>query len=253
MKNRFRFIPGLFTILNLFCGFLAVIEASKSNIDEACIFILYSAFFDIIDGISARFTGTSSRFGVELDSLADLVSFGVAPSFIFYKQFLYSFGGFGIALSSLPLIFTALRLARFNTQLVGFDKNYFTGVPAPLSAVTIATFFMFYFEKNFNAEISTVFAYLLIFLLPILMLSRLKYDTMPKFTLNEIKLHPVKIVFLFICLVLILISKGEGLFAFCLFYLSTGVIRWLYHFIKKNLFRKSREFPEEELKLKSSE
>ena len=79
------FIPSLFTVLNLFCGFMAIINADALNFEQAALFILYAGLFDMFDGVVARFTGTSSKFGVELDSLADLVSFGVAPSFILYK------------------------------------------------------------------------------------------------------------------------------------------------------------------------
>src|SRR5437016_7829328 len=112
-------------------------------------FIIYAGLFDAFDGVVARFTGTSSRFGVELDSLADAVSFGVAPSFILYKFYFYHLDGLGIAISALIMIFASLRLARFNTQLAGFDKNYFSGVPAPLAALTVSAFFLFYFDKNF--------------------------------------------------------------------------------------------------------
>ncbi len=129
-NNRMSFIPSLFTVLNLFCGFLSVVNASTGNIEAACLFIIYAGLFDAFDGVVARFTGTSSRFGVELDSLADVVSFGAAPSFILYKAYFEQFDGMGIAISALVMIFAALRLARFNTQLVGFDKNYFSGVLA---------------------------------------------------------------------------------------------------------------------------
>jgi CDP-diacylglycerol--serine O-phosphatidyltransferase len=105
----------------------------------------------MFDGVVARFTGTSSKFGVELDSLADLVSFGVAPSFILYKVYFFSLDGLGIALSALIMIFGALRLARFNAQLVGFDKNYFSGVPVPIP-VTVSSFILYYYNLNFNSH-----------------------------------------------------------------------------------------------------
>lgn len=233
MKIHLNFIPSLFTVLNLFSGFLAIVSASLSNFDQACYFILFAALLDMFDGIAARFTHTSSKFGVELDSLADLVSFGVAPSFLLYKAYFINLGGFGVALSSLIMIFAALRLARFNAQLVGFDKHYFNGIPVPIAAVTVSAFFLFYFNKNFNISVSEIFIFFIVILLPLLMVSKFKYDTTPKFSLKEIKKHPVKFAIIIISVILIIATKGEGLFAFCLFYISSGIFRSIKNYLKK--------------------
>jgi CDP-diacylglycerol--serine O-phosphatidyltransferase len=249
------FIPSLFTVLNLFCGFLSIVNASNGEIEIACMFIIYAGLFDAFDGVVARFTGTSSRFGVELDSLADAVSFGAAPSFIFYKAFFYQLDGFGIAIAALLMIFAALRLARFNTQLVGFDKNFFSGVPAPLAALTVSAFFLFYFNKNFNTHTSEIFTYILALGLPALMVSKFKYDTTPKISGREIKKHPVKFIIIFLVIALVAFTRGEGLFAFCLFYLSTGIFRGIKNQIRKIFSgKKSGEHDsetEDKLELKS--
>src|SRR5512146_1823203 len=169
-RNTAIVIPSLFTILNLFCGFLSVINSANGALNQACLFIIYAALFDAFDGVVARFTGTSSKFGVELDSLADVVSFGFAPSMILFKFYYSQLDGIGIALASLPMIFGALRLARFNAQLVGFDKNFFSGVPVPIAAITISSFFLFYYNANFSHEMSVIFVFMLTFLLPVLMM-----------------------------------------------------------------------------------
>jgi CDP-diacylglycerol--serine O-phosphatidyltransferase len=254
MKNRMGFIPSLFTVLNLFCGFMSLVNAEAENINQACLFIIYAGLFDIFDGILARFTGTSSRFGVELDSLADLVSFGVAPSFILYKVFFFTHDGFGIAMASLIMIFGALRLARFNAQLVGFEKNYFSGVPVPIPAITISSFFLFYYNKNFSPHISEIFIYCLAIILPLLMVSKFRYDTAPKFSKRDIKEHPVKFVIVLVSVILIAVTKGEGLFAFCLFYLSTGIFRGTKNQLRKIFFPKkvNSDQAEENLKFKST-
>lgn len=251
MRNSARVIPSLFTVLNLFCGFLSIINSTNNNLEQACLFIIYASLFDAFDGVVARFTGTSSKFGVELDSLSDAVSFGVAPSFILYKFYFYQLQGPGIAIASLVMIFTALRLARFNAQLVGFDKNFFSGVPAPLSALTVSAFFLFHFNKNLSSQISIIFVYILAFLLPALMVSRFKYDTTPKFSRSEIKAHPVKSIIVFLIIIMILITKGEGLFAFCLFYLSTGIFRALKNTARK-MFKSSHTGSEESVKVKTT-
>ncbi|MBN8583591.1 MAG: CDP-diacylglycerol--serine O-phosphatidyltransferase [Ignavibacteria bacterium] len=255
MKNRMGFIPSLFTVLNLFCGFMAIINADALNFEQAALFILYAGLFDMFDGVVARFTGTSSKFGVELDSLADLVSFGVAPSFILYKVYFFSLDGIGIALSALIMIFGALRLARFNAQLVGFDKNYFSGVPVPIPAVTVSSFILFYYNQNFNAHVSEIFIYCIAIVLPLLMVSKFKYDTTPKFNKREVKEHPVKTIIVILSVILIAVTKGEGLFAFCLFYISTGIFRSTKNQVRKFFFSKKISNDEEnadELKLKQS-
>ncbi len=254
MRNRMGFIPSLFTVLNLFCGFMSVIHADAGNIPQACLFILYAGLFDMFDGVVARFTGTSSKFGVELDSLSDLVSFGVAPSFILYKAFFISLDGLGIAIAALIMIFGALRLARFNANLIGFDKNFFLGVPIPIPAVTVSSFFLFYFNKNFSAGVSEIFVYSLAIGLPLLMVSTFKYDTTPKVSKRELREHPVKSVIVILSIILVLVTRGEGLFAFCLFYLSTGIFRSTKNQLKKLLAGKkhlTEEETEESLKLKS--
>src|SRR3989337_3829126 len=130
-------IPNLFTAMNMFCGFLSIITASNGNYNYAAWLIIVAAIFDGLDGIVARLTKSSSELGVELDSLSDIVSFGCAPPFLMYSTYLYNFVHIGIILSSLPLIAGGFRLARFNVQLVGFEKSFFIGLPIPTAALTI--------------------------------------------------------------------------------------------------------------------
>lgn len=252
MRNSARFLPSLFTILNLFCGFLSVINSAGGVLNQACLFIIYAALFDAFDGVVARFTGTSSKFGVELDSLADVVSFGFAPSMILFKFYYAHLDGIGIALASLPMIFGALRLARFNAQLVGFDKNFFSGVPVPISAITISSFFLFYFDTNFSHDLSVVFVYILTFLLPVLMMSKFKYDTTPKFSKRAFKEHPVKTILIILIIIMVFVTKGEGLFPFCLFYLCTGIYRGVVNTGRKMFRPKHHSEEEESLKYKTS-
>ncbi|MFI5145429.1 MAG: CDP-diacylglycerol--serine O-phosphatidyltransferase [Ignavibacteria bacterium] len=248
MRNS-KFIPGLFTILNLFCGFLSIINAAENNLNQACLFVIYATLFDAFDGVVARLTGTSSKFGVELDSLSDVVSFGAAPSFLLYKYYFYHLDGIGIAVASLVMIFAALRLARFNAQLVGFDKNFFTGVPVPVTALTVSSFFLYHYNQNFPEDVSFVFVYILTFLLPVLMVTKLKYDTTPKFSKREFKTHPVKLILVILILIMIFATRGQGLFPFCVFYLSTGIFRGARNIIRKTFFKKKHiDNPEERLK-----
>ena len=135
-------IPNLFTSMNMFCGFLSIINASQGKFIYSAWLIIIAAIFDGLDGIVARLTNSSSALGVELDSLSDVVSFGAAPAYLIYATELFKLNVFGVIISSLLMIAGGFRLARFNVQLVGFNKEFFKGLPIPTSALTIATFIL---------------------------------------------------------------------------------------------------------------
>lgn len=237
MDSR-KFIPSLFTLLNAVCGFISIIESSMGHFDQACYFIVYASLFDAFDGLVARALRTSSEFGVELDSLSDVVSFGAAPSFLLYSMHFQKLDGIGIFLSVLILSFAAIRLARFNIELVGFDKNVFYGVPVPLSAVTIISYLLFYHNKVFDANLSSIVIIVLVILLSILMVSKFKYPTLPKFTKKNFRKDKFKLAALLILIIISLISKGYALFIICILYLLSGIA--IYTFSKLRLLYKIR-------------
>ena len=134
-------LPNLLTTGNLFAGFYAILAAANGDFQHACIAIVVAAVFDGIDGRVARLTGTTSAFGVQYDSLADLVSFGVAPALVMYHWALVSMrldspmiGKLGWAGAFTYMACAALRLARFNTQVGVVDKRWFIGLNSPTSA-----------------------------------------------------------------------------------------------------------------------
>ena len=231
-----KFIPSLFTVLNAFCGFLSIIHSSNGDFTNAALFVIYASLFDAVDGIAARLTNSASKFGVELDSLSDVISFGAAPSFLIYNIYLKELGDTGIVLSSLIMIFSALRLARFNVQLVGLNKEKFSGLPAPMSAFTICTFVLFYFDKILSKDQSITVLIALSVLLPVLMVSRIKYDTLPKPSLSSIRKNFVPYFVIFLAAILIIFTGGEGSFSFCLFYIFSGIFKTL----KNKLFKGKR-------------
>jgi len=237
-----KFIPSLFTILNAFCGLMSVINSAKGDFTDACFFIIYASLFDAVDGLAARLTKSSSQFGVELDSLSDVISFGVAPSFLLYSIYLHELGDIGIVISSLVMVFAALRLARFNVQLVGFDKEKFNGLPAPMTSITICAYILFYHNKILSTHISEIVIIVLSISLPLLMVSKIKYDSLPKPSVSAFKKNPIIFIILFIAIILTLFTKGEGSFSFCLFYIFSGIIRGV-----KNLVFRKRKLPDENL------
>lgn len=132
------FLPNLFTTGALFAGFYAVIAAMRGDFESAPIAILFALIFDGLDGRVARLTNTSSKFGAEYDSLADMVSFGVAPALVMFSWGLGELGKFGWSAAFIYVACAALRLARFNTQIESSDKNVFTGLASPAAAAIIA-------------------------------------------------------------------------------------------------------------------
>lgn len=131
-------LPNLFTTSALFCGFYAIVSSINGKFEIAAIAIFVAMVLDGIDGRVARLTNTESDFGAEFDSLADMVSFGLAPALVMYLWTLSSFGKVGWMVSFVYVVCAALRLARFNTQASHSDKNYFQGLASPAAAAIVA-------------------------------------------------------------------------------------------------------------------
>src|SRR5215831_1422890 len=133
-RRRFRrgvyLLPSLFTLGNMFCGYVCIVYAMRADYESAAPFIGFAIVLDMLDGRIARLTGSASAFGVEFDSLADVISFGLAPAMLVYAWGLAPLGRIGLAAGFLFVSAAAMRLARFNIQSgTGFDKRYFVGMP----------------------------------------------------------------------------------------------------------------------------
>jgi len=132
-------LPTLFTVGNLFCGYLSIWSSIKGTFETAAALVIVAAVLDALDGRIARLTNSTSDFGEEYDSLADLVSFGVAPAVLAYSWGLADFHRLGWMASFLFVVCGSMRLARFNIQTKVMDKRYFVGLPIPAGAATIVT------------------------------------------------------------------------------------------------------------------
>lgn len=220
-------IPNLFTALNMFSGFLSIIYSSNGNYVYAGWLIIVAAIFDTLDGLMARLTKSSSELGVELDSLSDVVSFGAAPSFLLYKTYFYNFNTTGIILSSFPLIAGGFRLARFNVQLVGFDKKHFTGLPIPSAAIFFSTMVLSFYQNGFENN----FDYIIIpsvVIISYLMISKVRYETFPKFSSENLKAKPFHFIFIFLSLAAVILFYVKGLFFSFVAMILLGLIRHYY-------------------------
>jgi CDP-diacylglycerol---serine O-phosphatidyltransferase len=234
MKITRAFVPNMFTTLNMFSGFMSIISSTQGNYIVAAWFIILAGVFDALDGVMARITKSSSEFGVEFDSLSDIVSFGVAPSFLVYNIALHEFNNLGILISALPLIFGGIRLARFNVQLIGFDKEYFRGLPIPSAAGLIVMYVLTFYDES--SGLTGFWGNMLIPIIIIsslLMVSLIKYDTLPRPNRASFKNNTLKFIFLFLAVIAAVITKGYALFYIFVLYVCSGPIRALIEIIQQ--------------------
>lgn len=227
-------IPNLFTAMNMFCGFLSIITASEGNYNYAAWLIVVAAIFDGLDGLVARLTKSSSELGVELDSLSDVISFGCAPSFLIYSTYFHELENVGLILSSLPLIAGGFRLARFNVQLIGYEKSFFIGLPIPTAALTISSFVLAFYNNGFVEPYSSSIIPMVV-IVSYLMVSNIRYETLPKFSLTGIKEKPYHFVFLIIAAILVITMYKRGLFYTFVLLIVIGIFRHIVKLIKNKI------------------
>lgn len=228
-------VPSFFTLMNMLCGFLALTQVLAGAYVLACWLIVLAGFFDLLDGIMARVTDTDSPFGVELDSLSDIVSFGVAPSFLLYGYALDGFGPLGMIVAALPALCGGVRLARYNVTSESGEKGGFEGLPIPGQAVAIVALIL-------AAENSAWGTYLALdrlqVLLPIvvvlsgLMVSSIRFDAIPTPTLQYVRVHPKKTAIYVLAGLLIVGLQEIGLVLVLAVYLSQGIGQALYRLIE---------------------
>lgn len=216
IKKGVYILPNLLTSASLFSGFYAIVSVWNQEFLNAAYAIIVSAVFDMLDGRIARMTGSVSRFGVEYDSLADLVAFGVAPSLLIYVWALMPYGRLGWMAAFLFLICGALRLARFNIQINTVESKKFNGLPIPGAALVIASSVIFYYElAGEGTTLKEYFVLILTFYLAFMMVSNIKFNSFKD--MDPIKRKPFSVLTLVI-LVSILIAAKHELVLFVLFF-----------------------------------
>ncbi len=182
IRRGVSLLPSLFTLANLFCGWACVVYAMKGDVNIAAPFIGFAVVLDMLDGRIARMTGTTSDFGVQLDSLADLISFGMAPAVLAFQWGLDPLGRMGWAVGFVYLTAAALRLARFNIQVVT-DKRYFVGLPSPAAAGLVAAT-VFYFPNELTTYRLSLLGALMLVVPALLMVSTIKFQSFKTFDLG---------------------------------------------------------------------
>jgi CDP-diacylglycerol---serine O-phosphatidyltransferase len=178
-------LPNMITLGAMFCGFYAIIQSINESFVTAGIAILFAMILDSLDGRVARLTGTSSPFGAELDSLSDMVNFGIAPAVIAFNWQLYTLGKFGWLVSFIYSACAALRLARFNTMIAVNDKRYFTGIPSPAGAALVVGYVYMCANYNFHNIYITILGVIVILISAFSMVSNVKFYSFKEFNFHR--------------------------------------------------------------------
>ncbi len=233
MKNikLIYILPNLFTALSVFFGMMSIIASSQGKFEKAFIYIILSFIADGLDGRVARMTNTSSKFGMEFDSLADIVAFGVAPAMMLFFSVGYVYGKFGALATGLFVVFGAIRLARFNVTTAQNDPTVFIGLPIPTAAAVLASVLMLNLEINHSLDLTILIGS---FILAILMVSNVRFPSFKKVDLHQNA--KLKVLIIIIILASLLYLYPIWTLAISLSgYIIYGVIRaiWSYRKVYK--------------------
>jgi CDP-diacylglycerol--serine O-phosphatidyltransferase len=243
MRKGIYILPNLITLLSMFAGFYSVVASLNSDYEHAAWAIMVASVFDVLDGWVARITHTATRFGIEIDSLADVISFGIAPGILVYTWTLSSFGRIGWLGSFFLVACAALRLARFNVQMGGAEKKHFTGLPTPASALVIATTVLAYEEiigilehlqlaRLAEAVGKDYWVLALTFLLAGLMVSNITYHSLKEANLRERRPFGI-LVAIAAFLAVVAYHPALVLFLVSISYVAAGIGEALYRLLKK--------------------
>jgi CDP-diacylglycerol--serine O-phosphatidyltransferase len=233
MKRGIYILPNALTLCGLFMGFYSILATIKGHYIQASWAIMIAMIFDGLDGWVARLTQSTTRFGIELDSLSDLVAFGIAPAVMLYKWALTPFGRVGWAAAFLFVACGSLRLARYNIQMGSTESKAFTGMPIPGAAALIATLVIFYHEIWNTVPNKNYFILFFTYFLAALMVSTLKFHGAKELDLRKRK--PFKILVAFVLILTVIVIHPEiSLFLFAMIYLIGGIIENIVLYVRKS-------------------
>lgn len=223
-------LPNLFTTAALFAGFYAIVSGMKGNFEAAGMAIIVAQLLDGFDGRIARLTNTTSAFGVQYDSLSDMVSFGLAPALVMFSWGLEPLGKFGWAAAFVFAACAALRLARFNTQVETVDKRYFVGLASPPAAAILATTVWLWHDVVPPYEVSILVAFVTV-MVGLLMVSNIRYTSFKGLNLRGRVPFVVMLAALLIFIVIVMDPPSVLLPMACIYCLS-GPVMWLIAYRK---------------------
>lgn len=238
-------LPNLFTTGCLFAGFYSIVAAMAGRFEPAAIAIFIAMIMDGLDGRVARLTNTQSAFGAEYDSLADMVSFGLAPALVMYVWLLSDLGKIGWLAAFVYTAGTALRLARFNTQVGRADKRYFQGLASPAAAAVIAGLVWVGQDYHFEGRNIAIIAAIMTIMLGLFMVSNVRYRSFKDLDLKG-RVPFVAILVVVLVFVLISIDPPQILFAVFALYALSGPVVTLITLRRRRAERKSHSQTEDD-------
>ncbi|MCD6353398.1 MAG: CDP-diacylglycerol--serine O-phosphatidyltransferase [Proteobacteria bacterium] len=253
-KKNFRrgiyLLPNLFTTCSLFCGFYSIVASFNGDFTRAAWAIIFSAVFDWLDGKIARVSHSSSRFGMEYDSLSDLIAFGAAPAVMIYAWALMPFGRIGWLAAFLFVACAALRLARFNINSTTIEMRFFQGMPTPAAGGILATTIIISNYLGLNEIYKPVPILFLTFFLSLMMVSKVRYYGLKQLGLTGEKSFQTLVITL--CVIIIIAAEPQiTLFTLGLLYALSGPVLEVKEKVKaiknKDLLKEKEE---EEKKIK---
>ena len=247
MRKGIYILPNLFTAASLFAGFYCMVSTVNGDFRTAALWILASLIFDGLDGKVARLTGTASKFGVEFDSLADVVAFGAAPGLLMYCWALRPFGRLGWLAGFLFLACAALRLARFNVQVDTVESKRFIGLPTPAAASMVSATVLLFYHLGWPSSYNKVAILILIYFLALLMVSNVRYYSFKDPGL--IKRQPF--AFLVLAILLLIVVAAEPvimLFTIFICYTLSGPVGFVMSYPRRRRLEKALHKGHEEMK-----
>ncbi len=241
LKKGVYILPNFLTSLSLFCGFFSIIATMQQLYLQAAWAIVIAALFDTLDGRIARITRSTSRFGMEYDSLSDLISFGVAPAVLAHGWVLNEYGRWGWLAAFLYVACGAMRLARFNVKIDIIKGRYFEGLPIPAAATMIVASIIFFFHFGFNDKfIISFFLLLTIYLMSFLMVSTIRFRSFKE--LGMMRKKPFNAVLIAILIIFVFASQPQlVLFMLAVFYVFSGPFTYILYLLRKKNIQENKE------------
>ncbi len=232
-------LPNLMTTAGLFAGFYAVIAGIQGEFALGAIAILLAMVFDGLDGRIARMTNSCSAFGAEYDSLADMVSFGLAPALLMYQWVLHDFGKLGWLVAFIYTVAAALRLARFNTQVGVGDKRYFQGLPSPAAAALLAGLIWVVESNHLDTGVESITALILTAFAGVMMVSNIRFNSFKELNLKG-KVPFVTLLVIVLVFVVITLEPAMLLFIIFFIYAFSGPVVTLLTLKKTRALRQQQ-------------
>jgi len=225
-------LPNFFTASSIFAGIYSIISAVEGNFVLAAWMVMLSLIFDGLDGRVARMTNTCSQFGVEFDSLADIVAFGAAPAMLIYLYAGVDFGRFGIMTSALFVIFGGIRLARFNVMTGESEPSVFIGVPIPTAAVFVSVLVLLFEQYPILLDYKLLIL-ISALVVAVLMVSNIRYPSFKKVDMDKKHMRRTFVVIVAVAM-FIFIYPVEGFALFFILYIIYGPVLSLIHLYKRS-------------------